>query len=195
MRNASRKPLVMSSSVRSPLRSSSALVATVVPIFTAPMRSLGIGPPGATPSRRRIPSTAASRYASGFSDSNLWVPSVPSGRRPITSVKVPPRSIQNSQVLPDVPPEVPDMRSLPFDSYATLPATRPRTKRLVEEAKMHKIAISKAAAERMQTRLGKLHPFDAIDPRKAALIVVDMQNYFVKQGHQGEIPAAREIVP
>jgi ureidoacrylate peracid hydrolase len=60
---------------------------------------------------------------------------------------------------------------------------------------MHKIAISKAAAERMQTRLGKLHPFDAIDPRKAALVVVDMQNYFVKQGHQGEIPAAREIVP
>jgi hypothetical protein len=31
MRNASRKPLVVSSSVRSPLRSSSALVATVVP--------------------------------------------------------------------------------------------------------------------------------------------------------------------
>jgi len=60
---------------------------------------------------------------------------------------------------------------------------------------MHKIAISKAAADRLQTRLGKLHPFDAIDPRKAALIVVDMQNYFVKQGHQAEIPAAREIVP
>ena len=60
---------------------------------------------------------------------------------------------------------------------------------------MHKIAISKAAAERLQTRLGKLHPFDAIDPRKTALIVVDMQNYFVKQGHQSEIPLAREIVP
>jgi ureidoacrylate peracid hydrolase len=60
---------------------------------------------------------------------------------------------------------------------------------------MHKIAISKATTERLKTRLGKLHPFDAIDPRKAALIVVDMQNYFVKQGHQSEIPAAREIVP
>jgi ureidoacrylate peracid hydrolase len=60
---------------------------------------------------------------------------------------------------------------------------------------MHKIAISKAAAERLQARLGKLHPFDAIDPRKTALVVVDMQNYFVKQGHQSEIPAAREIVP
>src|SRR5262249_12627687 len=37
--------------------------------------------------------------------------------------------------------------------------------------------------------------FDAIEPRKTALLVVDMQNYFVKQGHQGEIPLAREIVP
>jgi hypothetical protein len=34
MRSASRKPRVVTSSVRSPLRSSSALVATVVPIFT-----------------------------------------------------------------------------------------------------------------------------------------------------------------
>ena len=45
MRSASRKPLVVSSSVRSPLRSSSALVATVVPIFTAPTRPAGIGSP------------------------------------------------------------------------------------------------------------------------------------------------------
>jgi ureidoacrylate peracid hydrolase len=60
---------------------------------------------------------------------------------------------------------------------------------------MHKIAISEAAAERLQTRLGKLHPFDVIDPRKTALVVIDMQNYFVKQGHQSEVPAARDIVP
>ncbi len=60
---------------------------------------------------------------------------------------------------------------------------------------MHKIAISKATVDRLQMRLGKLHPFDAIDPRRTGLIVVDMQNYFVKQGHQSEIPAAREIVP
>ena len=60
---------------------------------------------------------------------------------------------------------------------------------------MHKIAIAKAQTDRLQMRLGKLHPFDAIDPRKTALVVVDMQNYFVKQGHQGEVPLAREIVP
>jgi ureidoacrylate peracid hydrolase len=60
---------------------------------------------------------------------------------------------------------------------------------------MHKIAISEAALDRMTTRLGKLHPFDVIDPRQTALLVIDMQNYFVKQGHQGEVPLAREIVP
>jgi nicotinamidase-related amidase len=60
---------------------------------------------------------------------------------------------------------------------------------------MHKIAISQASLDRMNTRMGKLHPFDAVDPRATALLVVDMQNYFVKPGHQGEVPLAREIVP
>jgi ureidoacrylate peracid hydrolase len=43
--------------------------------------------------------------------------------------------------------------------------------------------------------MGKLHPFDTIDPHKTALVVIDMQNYFVKPGHQSEVPVAREIVP
>jgi len=60
---------------------------------------------------------------------------------------------------------------------------------------MHKIAIAKPVLERMERRMGKAHPFDAIDPRKTALLVIDMQNYFVKPGHQSEVPLAREIVP
>jgi ureidoacrylate peracid hydrolase len=60
---------------------------------------------------------------------------------------------------------------------------------------MHKIAISPAALDRMTARMGKLHPFDMIEPRQTALLVIDMQNYFVKPGHQGEIPLARDIVP
>ena len=60
---------------------------------------------------------------------------------------------------------------------------------------MHKIAISPAALDRMTRRMGKLHPFDTMAPRNTGLLVIDMQNYFVKPGHQGEIPAAREIVP
>jgi ureidoacrylate peracid hydrolase len=65
----------------------------------------------------------------------------------------------------------------------------------VEDATMHKVAISPAALERMTRRMGKLHPFDTMAPRQTALLVIDLQNYFVKPGQQGEIPAAREIVP
>jgi len=60
---------------------------------------------------------------------------------------------------------------------------------------MHKTTIAKATVERLKMRLGKLHPFDVIDPPKTALLVIDMQNYFVKQGHQSEVPLARAIVP
>jgi ureidoacrylate peracid hydrolase len=86
------------------------------------------------------------------------------------------------------------LRSIQTRFYVTVRATSLAT-RLVEDAKMHKIALSEAAQKRMTTRTGKLHPFDAIDPRKTALIVIDMQNYFVKPGHQGEVPASRDIVP
>jgi ureidoacrylate peracid hydrolase len=60
---------------------------------------------------------------------------------------------------------------------------------------MHAFAITEAVRERVRTRVGKLHPFDAIEPRRSALLVIDMQNYFVKPGHQGEVPMARKIVP
>jgi ureidoacrylate peracid hydrolase len=60
---------------------------------------------------------------------------------------------------------------------------------------MHTIAISETARERVRTRVGKLHPFDTIEPRRTTLLVIDMQNYFVKPGHQGEVPMARRIVP
>src|SRR5438094_3306256 len=36
---------------------------------------------------------------------------------------------------------------------------------------------------------------DVIDPKKTAMIVVDMQNDFVASGAPMETPAAREIVP
>ena len=102
MRSASQKPRVMTSTVGSPLRSSRALVPTVVPSRTASISPPGIGSAGATPSRCLIAATAGSGYRPGFSDSSLWVVSVPSGRRATTSVNVPPRSIQNCQRRLDV---------------------------------------------------------------------------------------------
>ncbi len=117
IRSASRKPRVMTSTVRSPLRSSSALVATVVPIFTQATRCAGIDSSGASPSSRRMPSTAASGYCDGFSDKSLWVCSAPSGAHPTMSVKVPPRSIQNChRVL------------MPRDSRPHPLAARPRSR-------------------------------------------------------------------
>ena len=97
MRSASPKPCVVTSRVASPLRSSNALVATVVPIFTHSTCSGLTGSPGFKPSKWRMPATAASRYCSGFSLKSLCVTKLPSGRLPTTSVKVPPRSIQNCQ--------------------------------------------------------------------------------------------------
>jgi len=53
---------VVSSSVRSPLRSKSALVATVVPILTKSILSAGMESPGDKPSSVRMACTAASSY-------------------------------------------------------------------------------------------------------------------------------------
>ncbi len=49
--------------------------------------------------------------------------------------------------------------------------------------------------DRVAARRGRLHALEHIDPGRTALLVVDMQNYFLKPGFQGEIPAARDIVP
>ena len=60
---------------------------------------------------------------------------------------------------------------------------------------MHKFSLPDDLIERVATRTGKAHPFDVMKPAKTALVVVDMQNYFVKPGYQGEVPMAREVVP
>src|SRR5215470_8556936 len=60
---------------------------------------------------------------------------------------------------------------------------------------MHKLSIPPHVVERVVQRAGRAHPFDTIAPAKTAFVVVDMQNYFVKPGFQGEVPMARAIVP
>jgi ureidoacrylate peracid hydrolase len=51
--------------------------------------------------------------------------------------------------------------------------------------------ISKAK----QTRDGRLNAYDTLEARKTALVVVDMQNYFVADGMPACAPEARTIVP
>jgi nicotinamidase-related amidase len=60
---------------------------------------------------------------------------------------------------------------------------------------MHKLAISPALTARVKARAGKVHPFDTLDARRTALLVIDLQNYFMKPGMPGESPVARDIVP
>lgn len=60
---------------------------------------------------------------------------------------------------------------------------------------MHKFTLPQAAIDRSITNRGVAHPFGALNPAKTALVIIDMQNYFVAPGAQGEIPTAREVVP
>jgi len=59
----------------------------------------------------------------------------------------------------------------------------------------HRVAIRPPVVERVLARRGRLHLFDALDPRRSALLVIDMQNAFVAPGAPVEVPAARDIVP
>ena len=47
----------------------------------------------------------------------------------------------------------------------------------------------------MKRRGSSRYAFPRIDPSKTALLIIDMQNYFLKPGMAAEVPDAREIVP
>ena len=59
---------------------------------------------------------------------------------------------------------------------------------------MHKVEIRREIVERVLARRGRLHLFDSLDPKRTALLVIDMQNAFVAPGAPIEVPAARAIV-
>ncbi len=60
---------------------------------------------------------------------------------------------------------------------------------------MHRYVTPNWVQERVLKAQGKPHALDAIDPARAALVVIDMQNHYVAAGFPNEAPAAREIVP
>jgi len=59
---------------------------------------------------------------------------------------------------------------------------------------MHRVEIRREIVERVLARRGRLHLFDSLDPKRSALVVIDMQNAFVAPGAPMEVPAARAIV-
>jgi ureidoacrylate peracid hydrolase len=64
------------------------------------------------------------------------------------------------------------------------------------EDSLHKIAIPTSVIERVIARRGREVVYDNLDPRRTALVVVDMQNAFMLPGVAHALcPMAREIVP
>src|SRR5262245_54210518 len=59
---------------------------------------------------------------------------------------------------------------------------------------MSKTEIRREIVERVVARRGRLHLYDSLDPKRTALVVIDMQNAFVARGAPIEVPAARAIV-
>jgi len=60
---------------------------------------------------------------------------------------------------------------------------------------MHKIHIKPEHIERVVKRGGKAHSVESLYGPRTALVVVDMQLYFMGEGQPSECPEAREIVP
>lgn len=60
---------------------------------------------------------------------------------------------------------------------------------------MHRYAMPEWVKERVLRRQGKLFANEAIPAAQAALVVVDMQNYFCAEGFPAEVPLSRTIVP
>jgi ureidoacrylate peracid hydrolase len=59
---------------------------------------------------------------------------------------------------------------------------------------MHNVKVRQEIVDRVLTRRGRYHWFDRLDPRRTALIVIDMQETFCAPGAPGEVPASRGIV-
>lgn len=61
---------------------------------------------------------------------------------------------------------------------------------------MHKLEIAPWFIEKAKSaRGGRLNAYETISGPRTALVVVDMQNYFVQEGMPSCAPVAREIVP
>lgn len=59
---------------------------------------------------------------------------------------------------------------------------------------MHPYTIPEFVKDRVIRRQGRLFSHDTIEAARSALVVVDMQNYFVAEGFPLEVPMARQIV-
>lgn len=60
---------------------------------------------------------------------------------------------------------------------------------------MHKFEMPKEYIDRVVERQGRPHTCESFDGSKTALVVVDMQIYFMEEGQLGAAPVAQTVVP
>lgn len=60
---------------------------------------------------------------------------------------------------------------------------------------MHNIEIRPEIIDRVMKRRGRLHLYEDLNPKKTALVVIDMQNTFCDVGAPAEVAQSRGIVP
>lgn len=60
---------------------------------------------------------------------------------------------------------------------------------------MHKFELPQEFVDRVTRRQGRPHTCETLDPAKTALVIVDMQNYYMATGQQAACPVAQRIVP
>jgi ureidoacrylate peracid hydrolase len=71
-----------------------------------------------------------------------------------------------------------------------LPLTRGRK----FEELMHKVTVRQEIIDRVLARRGRYHWFEELDPRRTALVIIDMQEIFCQPGAPAEVPGSRGIV-
>jgi ureidoacrylate peracid hydrolase len=59
---------------------------------------------------------------------------------------------------------------------------------------MHKTNVRQEIVDRVLARRGRYHWFEELDPRRTALVVIDMQELFCASGGAAEVPGSRDIV-
>ena len=60
---------------------------------------------------------------------------------------------------------------------------------------MHTLSIPQSVVARVIERRGREHIYENLDPAKTALVVVDMQNDFVREGGGLLVPDAAATIP
>lgn len=58
---------------------------------------------------------------------------------------------------------------------------------------MHDVTVRQEIVDRVLSRRGRYHLYDALDPGRTAFVVVDMQNMFCEPGAPAEVPASRGV--